>query len=301
MKRGHLLLVVLLTVLGYLPTLTAQTTPPTDHLAGLDTTRYVPATFGYDTTTYALLEQACAGGFLRIAYGRPVTRVPAPFGTTIAYGDRWNPGANGPTFVFTTTDLTLNGKLLPAGNYVLLTIPNGDTWEVILNANPATTAENYLRQDDVLTLTAPATDSLPVRDTLSFTTGGVTDQGFTLQLTYGDTRLTLAVAAANPLQTYEDRFAGKPAGPDGDALLGLARFLYQTGGDAEEALDYADRSVAWAENCYNLYYRGLILARLGRTDEAVDSLLRAGERAEAENVARIVTMAATAVADLEEE
>ena len=296
MKRGYLLLVVLC-VTGYLPVLSAQTAPPAAEQLQWDTSRYVPATFAYDTTTYTLFSQTCAGGEFRLAYA-PAAAEPV-FGESVPFGRRWTPGSDGRTLLTTTTDLTLNGKLLPAGQYVLLVVPNAGTWELILNANPATTVRNYLRQDDVLTFTAPVTDTLAEAHAPGFVAAGATATGFTLHYYAGNTRLTVAVAAENIMDSYHSRFADKPVGPDGASLLGMARYLYTTEGDAEEALDYAERSIEWEENCFNLYYKGLILVRLGRTDEAVSLLSAARDRAEAEGVARVVTGARVAISELE--
>jgi Protein of unknown function (DUF2911) len=55
------------------------------------------------------------------------------FGGLIKYGEVWRTGANEPTTFETDKNLTIGGKSLPAGKYSLWTIPQKDSWTVILN------------------------------------------------------------------------------------------------------------------------------------------------------------------------
>ena len=49
------------------------------------------------------------------------------------YGQVWRTGANEATTFVTDTDLTVNGKDIPAGSYTIFTIPNADKWTLIIN------------------------------------------------------------------------------------------------------------------------------------------------------------------------
>jgi hypothetical protein len=49
------------------------------------------------------------------------------------YGKPWRAGANEATTFVTTTDLTVDGKTVPAGNYTLFAIPNPDKWTLIIS------------------------------------------------------------------------------------------------------------------------------------------------------------------------
>jgi hypothetical protein len=55
------------------------------------------------------------------------------FGGLIKYGEVWRTGANEPTTFETDKNLTIGEKSLPAGKYSLWTIPQKDSWTVILN------------------------------------------------------------------------------------------------------------------------------------------------------------------------
>jgi len=49
------------------------------------------------------------------------------------YGQVWRTGANEATTFVTDTDLTVNGKDVPAGSYTIFTIPNPDKWTLLIN------------------------------------------------------------------------------------------------------------------------------------------------------------------------
>jgi len=49
------------------------------------------------------------------------------------YGKPWRAGANEATTFVTTTDLIVDGKTVPAGNYTLFAIPNPDKWTLIIS------------------------------------------------------------------------------------------------------------------------------------------------------------------------
>lgn len=292
MFRGIPSLILLLLLTGQLRAQAPAAIP--------DSTAADPTDFAFDPATHTLLEAAFGATTVGVAYGRPGTDG-GQLGHAIPYGERWITGAAGPTYFFTSRAILVNGRKLPAGDYVLFTIPDTASWTVVFNANPATTARNYLRQFDVLTLTAPAAPAARFYDRLTFSTHGRSERGLDLHLSFENVRVLLSLGEVDQATTYAARFAGKDPGPDNASLLGLARFIYRSGGDPAEALEYIDRSLDWEENCYNLHLKGLILVRLGRTVEAANFLTRAHDRAEAESAPEVAKAAAAALRSLEKE
>ena len=49
----------------------------------------------------------------------------------VPFGKLWRTGANAGSIITTSTDIKVEGQDLPAGEYVLLTIPGKDEWTVI--------------------------------------------------------------------------------------------------------------------------------------------------------------------------
>jgi len=59
----------------------------------------------------------------------------------VPYDKPWRTGANDPTTLTTGVDLVIGGATLPAGKYVLYTIPTRGDWKLILQKPAGQTAE----------------------------------------------------------------------------------------------------------------------------------------------------------------
>ncbi len=74
---------------------------------------------------------------IRIEYSSPSVRGRKIFGSgedfLVPYGEVWRTGANEATALSTEQDILIDTFLLPKGKYALFTIPDEDSWEVIIN------------------------------------------------------------------------------------------------------------------------------------------------------------------------
>src|SRR5438045_4333388 len=66
------------------------------------------------------------------------------------YGQVWRTGANEATTFVTDTDLTDNGKDVPAGSYTIFTVPNADKWSLIINKKTGEWGIPYKYESDEL-------------------------------------------------------------------------------------------------------------------------------------------------------
>ncbi|MBB6459544.1 DUF2911 domain-containing protein [Flammeovirga kamogawensis] len=71
---------------------------------------------------------------INLVYCSPFKKGRVIFGNLVPYGHVWRTGANEPTTITTNVDLKINGKILPAGEYTLWTVPESDHWQVIFNS-----------------------------------------------------------------------------------------------------------------------------------------------------------------------
>lgn len=71
---------------------------------------------------------------VKVFYNRPFKKGRPIFGELVPYNEVWRTGANEATTFETNTNLTLEGKVLPAGKYSLWTIPREERWTIIFNA-----------------------------------------------------------------------------------------------------------------------------------------------------------------------
>lgn len=73
------------------------------------------------------------GKELSVFYCRPYKKGREIFGGLVPFGKVWRTGANEATTFSSNKYLTIDGKILPAGNYTIWTIPQKDEWTVIFN------------------------------------------------------------------------------------------------------------------------------------------------------------------------
>ncbi len=71
----------------------------------------------------------------KVIYSRPYKNERVIFGELVPYGKVWRTGADEATEVTFYNDVMFGGKAVKAGTYAMFTIPNKDSWDIILNNN----------------------------------------------------------------------------------------------------------------------------------------------------------------------
>jgi hypothetical protein len=92
--------------------------------------------------------QEVAGTTMTIEYDRPVARGRDLFGALVPYGRVWCPGANECTTLTVSTDVTIDGKKLPAGTYTVWAKPGPSKWSIIFNMAHPTFHTQHARVED---------------------------------------------------------------------------------------------------------------------------------------------------------
>lgn len=71
----------------------------------------------------------------RVIYSRPHKQGRKIFGNLVKYGERWRLGANEATEIELFSPITIQGKTVPKGRYLLYCIPEADKWTIVFNGN----------------------------------------------------------------------------------------------------------------------------------------------------------------------
>ncbi|MBT8385295.1 MAG: DUF2911 domain-containing protein [Bacteroidia bacterium] len=109
----------------------------------------------HDITYYR--ESRVTPPIVKVIYGRPQKKGEEVFGNKVAYGQLWRTGANEATEVKFYQDIMFGEVQVPAGTYVLYTIPGEKEWEIILSANlDVLGAFQYDPVFDVARITVPS-------------------------------------------------------------------------------------------------------------------------------------------------
>lgn len=139
-----------------------------------------------------------AGGHkITITYGRPSLHGRKMIGDHEPYGKVWRTGADECSTIQTDADLDINGLKVPKGTYGLFTIPNRDSWTLIISKNAKQWgAFSYKESEDVgRTKMQVSKISSPVEEfTITMTPEGA--NAFVLKLAWQDVEASVPVKVA---------------------------------------------------------------------------------------------------------
>lgn len=88
------------------------------------------------------------GKTIKIDYSSPRAKGRKIFGTSsdqalVPYGQVWRTGANESTTFVTDTNLMVCGKTVPAGSYTLFTVPQADSWTLVISKKTGEWGTDY--------------------------------------------------------------------------------------------------------------------------------------------------------------
>jgi len=94
--------------------------------------------------------------YIKIVYGSPLKKDRKIFGDLVPYGKLWRTGANEATEITFTKDIKISGKSLKAGTYTIFTIPNANSWTVLINNDLGQWGDyQYKPENDILSFEIP--------------------------------------------------------------------------------------------------------------------------------------------------
>ncbi len=203
---------------------------------------------------------------IAITYARPSVNERTIWGELVPYDSVWRAGANEATTFAVSTDVTVEGKPLAAGQYSLFTIPGKEKWTIIFNkVAEQWGAYQYDAAQDALRLEvkpAPA----PFTELHTFRIDDVTTTSARVVLHWEKLEVAFGVEIDTPKLAYER--ALKEAAEDAEAAFSWARYFYAENIHSEKALEWVDAAVAAEPSYWNLSAQARLQHRVGKVDEA---------------------------------
>lgn len=129
-----------------------------------------------------------------LAYNRPSARGRKLFGSLVAWGKVWDPGADEATTIAFSKDVLVAGQPLGAGKYSLWAIPEPDQWTLIFSRAADVFHIPYPgeAQDALRIKVAPAAG--PFMETLAFYFPAADAERGLLNLHWGETIVPIPIA-----------------------------------------------------------------------------------------------------------
>jgi len=223
----------------------------------------------------ARVEQRVGIADFAVDYSSPAVKKRKIWGGLVPYDKPWRTGANAATKLTASRDFVFAGKPVKAGSYALYTIPGTASWTVVLNTSSEQWGNAGFAADKDVARVTLKPQSIPGRERMTFLFSDTSDGGTRLDLEWDRLRLpipitvdTKAHAIANIEKTTAD--AWRPH-------FTSARYLLDSGGDLDKALGYIDQSIAIKATWWNNWVRAQILAKKGRTPDAVAAAEKAAQ------------------------
>lgn len=217
-----------------------------------------------------------------IDYCRPKVRGRKIFGADaealLPYGAYWRTGAGDGTFLTFSTDVTIDGKLVKAGKYNILTVPQKETWTVILYSDLKIDGANLsgnFKEEDVVLRTEVKVEKLKEQvQSLSFQITDINDDNTSANIQFAWENVSFKVpfevtfdeAVMSDISTYT---VVEPIN-----YIKAARYYLEYDKDLDQALEWVNTYLALDghdTHFWYMYLKAQILAKQGKKNEAIET------------------------------
>ena len=213
----------------------------------------------------ATVSQGVGLGKVTIDYSRPALKGRKMFGDQVPYGKVWRTGANTATKLTLDADMTINGKVVPAGSYALLTIPGENEWTIIINKTAQSFgAFAYKESEDFMRFTTKVEKLATPAEffTIEFTDFTSTATNIAIRWENAQVKFSIKTdpdaAIMAQIQAETAKADAKPG-----VFSAAANYYFDTNRDLKQAREWADKVVEADKKYWTYYLRGKIAAKQG--------------------------------------
>lgn len=213
---------------------------------------------------------------LSLQYSRPSVRGRVIFGEVVPFGEVWRLGANEPTQITTSNELTfapLDGKaqVLPAGTYAIFALPAADgAWTVVFNTDiDQWGAGNYDAAKNLVSVQVKAVENA-FTETLLIDINNVTLTGASLVIAWDKLKVEVPFTVDTDKHAQANIDAAVATGKDLDKVYAAAaNYYFNSKNDLEKAITYVDKSIAIQRSFSNVFLKARILYKKGDKASAI--------------------------------
>lgn len=219
------------------------------------------------------LKQDFALSSIELSYSRPGVKGRKVFGDLVPFGKVWRTGANAATTIAFGEEVVIGGKKVPAGKYGLVTIPEKDSWTIIISSqlnlnNP----NNYKQENDIVRVTAKPMEMKDKMETFTMQFADITPNNCALHIMWENTAVALPISVEvdGKVMKSIDEMMNKDTKP----YFTAAVYYLQNGKDLDQALAWFDKAIELETNptpYWMHHQRANCLAKMGRKKEARDA------------------------------
>ena len=223
---------------------------------------------------HAVIKQRVGLTDVEVDYSRPNKNGRAIFGGVVPFDKPWRTGANQPTKIKTSAPVKFGDKEVPAGEYVLYTIPGANEWTLILSKNlKAQTPADHKPEDEAARVTAKPLLALAApAETFTIGFEDLRANSATFYLEWDKTRVPVKLTTNDVEKVMQGIDATVKSGKEQDAnfYYNAASFYFDQNKDLPQASKWVDQAIEKNPKAYFMQYKkAQILAKLGNKKEAI--------------------------------
>jgi hypothetical protein len=205
---------------------------------------------------------------IELSYSRPGVKGRKVFGDLVPFGKVWRTGANNATTITFADSVIVGTTKILAGKYGLLTIPDKESWIIIITkSTDVTSPGDYKQENDVARVIVKSSSLKDKVETFTMQFANVKSGTCDLQLIWDYTTVTLPIST--DVEAAVMKQIDNAMNKDNKPYYQAGLFYLENGKDLNQALAWFDKAVELQPNAYWIHHqRANALAKLGKKDEA---------------------------------
>jgi Protein of unknown function (DUF2911)/Tetratricopeptide repeat len=205
---------------------------------------------------------------VELSYSRPAMKGRKVFGDLVPFGKVWRTGANQATTITFGEEVMIGGKKVAAGKYGLLSIPDKNSWTLIISKQTDVTSPTAYKEDmDVVRVTAETMKTKDNVESFTMQFADVKPASCALHIMWEGTAVALPISVdvETKVMAQIDQLMNK----DNRPYFNAAMYYMDNGKDLNQALAWFDKAVEMQPTAFWIHHqRANCLAKLGKKAEA---------------------------------
>lgn len=194
-------------------------------------------------STSQTIKQAFGLGDITLDYSRPSAKGRVIFGDVVPFGKMWRTGANAATKITFSEDVKVEGKDVKAGTYAIYTVPNKDSWEVILYSDLTMggNTSNYKAENEVLRVVVKSTTLSKSIETFTINLSDVTATSTTLEFIWE--KISVPVKITTEIDSKVMKNIETTMAVDSRPYFQAANYYYSNNKDLNQSLIWVNKAI----------------------------------------------------------
>lgn len=205
---------------------------------------------------------------VEITYLRPKMKERKIFGEgddyLVPYGKMWRTGANAGTLITFSDDVIISGDTVPAGEYMILTIPGADEWTIIFykDASIGGNMSSYKEEDAQLKVNVAPVKLTETVQVLTFNVADIHPEntGAAIELAWENTSVKVPFEVNFNDKVMASIEANTKVNPRN--YVTAANYYFNTGKDSKQALEWIEKYFAADENYKSQFWNLHLMAQI---------------------------------------